>query len=82
MKAVVSPEHQEYASKVRSVLATYKKAEDLVNIGAYVEGSNPRIDYALKYIDKVNAFLRQGIHESVTFHEAAAELKRIFQEDQ
>lgn len=82
MKAVVSPEHQEYASKVRSVLATYKKAEDLVNIGAYVEGSNPRIDYALKYIDKVNAFLRQGIYESVTFHEAAAELKRIFQEDQ
>lgn len=82
MKDVVSPEHLDYASKVRSVLATYKKAEDLVNIGAYVEDSNPSIDHALKYIDKVNSFVRQGIYESVTFDASVADLRRIFEEDQ
>ncbi len=81
MKDVVSETHLDCASKVRSILATYKRAEDLVNIGAYVEGSNPRIDHALKYIDKVNAFLQQGIYEAVTFDEAVAELQRIFEED-
>ncbi len=81
MKDVVSETHLDCASKVRSILATYKRAEDLVNIGAYVECSNPLIDHALKYIDKVNAFLQQGIYEAVTFDEAVAELQRIFEED-
>jgi flagellum-specific ATP synthase len=82
MKDVVSQAHLDYASKVRSILATYRKAEDLVNIGAYVEGSNPSIDHALKYIDKVNSFLRQGIEEVVTFDQAVAELRHIFEETQ
>ena len=41
--------------------------EDLVNIGAYVAGSNPRVDHALARIDQVRAFLRQGIHERSDF---------------
>jgi len=71
MPDVVPASHNAAASKVRDVLATYKDAEDLVNIGAYVAGSNPRVDHALARIDQVRAFLRQGIHERSDF--AAAE---------
>ncbi len=66
MPDVVPPAHNAAASTVRDILATYKDAEDLVNIGAYVAGSNPRVDHALARIDQVRAFLRQGIHERST----------------
>ena len=55
---------------MRDVLATYREAEDLVNIGAYVAGSNPRVDHALARIDQVRPFLRQGIYERSTFDDA------------
>jgi len=58
---VVSEEHQRLAREVRRVLATYRDAEDLVNIGAYVGGSNPEIDRALKLMPKVRLFLQQGL---------------------
>ncbi len=78
----VSSESQIAASlKLRSVLATYKKAEDLINIGAYVKGSNAQIDEALGYVDKVNAFLRQGIGESFTMEETVESLRGIFADD-
>ncbi len=80
MKDVVPPKHLEHANKVRSILATYRRAEDLVNIGAYVEGSNPTIDYALNHIEKVNLFLRQGVGQAITLDSAVAQLEQIFQE--
>jgi flagellum-specific ATP synthase len=67
MPDVVPASHNAAASTVRDILATYKDAEDLVNIGAYVAGSNPRVDHALARIDQVRAFLRQGIHERSDF---------------
>jgi flagellum-specific ATP synthase len=70
MPDVVSSAQLASASAVRDVLATYKDAEDLINIGAYVPGSNPRVDHALARIDAVRAFLRQGIYDSSTFAEA------------
>ncbi len=81
MKSVVSTEHLKYAHKVRNVLATFRKAEDLVNIGAYVQGSNPKIDYALKHIDRVNLFLKQGVDETITYEAAIAQLEQIFQQN-
>ena len=50
-------EHKQAAGKLKNVLATYNEAEDLINIGAYKNGSNPNIDYAIEKIDAVNAFL-------------------------
>ncbi|HEV3087276.1 MAG TPA: flagellar protein export ATPase FliI [Candidatus Elarobacter sp.] len=70
MPDVVPPSHLAGASTVRDILSTHRDAEDLVNIGAYVAGSNPRVDHALARIDQVRAFLRQGIYEASTFDDA------------
>jgi len=79
MPDVASPEHKEAAAMLRDILATYKSAEDLINIGAYVDGSNPKIDRAKAHIDAVNAFLRQGIHEEAPYAEAIEALRGLFQ---
>ena len=66
MRDIISPEHQRSSAKIREILATHKQAEDLINIGAYASGSNPRIDYAISRIDAVNSFLCQGMDERDT----------------
>lgn len=58
---VVDPEHQQAAKLLLEHLAVYRDAEDLINIGAYVEGSNPKIDLAIEKIDEITAFLKQDI---------------------
>lgn len=78
MVEITDEDHRQAASKLREVLATYSEAEDLINIGAYKQGSNPKLDYALEKIDAVNSFLRQGIYERSTFEDAVAQLKSIF----
>jgi flagellum-specific ATP synthase len=70
MPDVVPPSHLAAASTIRDILATYREAEDLVNIGAYVAGSNQRVDHALARIDQVRAFLRQGIYDRSRFDDA------------
>ncbi len=80
MPDVVEKHHLSTAQEVRTILSTYRKAEDLINIGAYVEGSNPNIDNALKYIHKVNLFLKQGVDESVLFDSAVSQMAAIFSE--
>ncbi|MDY0191570.1 MAG: FliI/YscN family ATPase [Desulfuromonas sp.] len=66
MRDIVEPEDIKNAGKIREIIATYKEAEDLINIGAYVSGSNPKIDYAISRIDAVNQFLCQGMDERDT----------------
>jgi len=66
------------AARLRRLLAAYRKAEDLINIGAYVKGSNPQIDYAIKKIGEVQTFLRQGVDEEVPFAECLAGLRSLF----
>ncbi|MGE5578695.1 MAG: flagellar protein export ATPase FliI [Bacillota bacterium] len=78
MSAVASKEQIEAAQKMRNVLATYRKAEDLINIGAYVQGSNPRIDESLSYIERVNGFLRQSVSEKFTYAETVSRLQAVF----
>ena len=77
MRDIVAPEHQQAAGRLREILAVYREAEDLINIGAYAAGSNPQIDHALSRIDAVNAFLRQGMGEAVDFATAAAQLQGV-----
>ena len=72
MPDVVDPLHFNAASAVRDILATYRDAEDLINIGAYVAGSNPRVDLALARIEPIRTFLRQGIYEQSTLGDARA----------
>ncbi|MFH1625485.1 MAG: flagellum-specific ATP synthase FliI, partial [Pseudomonadota bacterium] len=77
---IVTPEHRKFANKLVSTLATYSKAEDLINIGAYVSGSNQHIDYAIKRIDRINGYLRQGIDEKVEFGRSVLQLEELFRE--
>jgi len=65
------------AGKIREWLATYRKAEDMLNIGAYAKGSNPKIDLALKKIDAVNSFLIQRSDERVALEHAFAGVEEI-----
>ncbi len=70
MTDIVTPEHRKCAMKVKAVLAVYKKAYDLVSIGAYKEGSDPKVDHAVKVIDRVNNFLNQDISEGVNYDDS------------
>nr|WP_330389854.1 flagellar protein export ATPase FliI [Lachnospira pectinoschiza] len=78
MSQIASPEHKKMAGRLKTVMATYNEAEDLINIGAYRSGSNKNIDYAVYKIDKVNAFLCQQTDEKFSFDEELALLADIF----
>ena len=69
MVEIVSEEHQQIASRLRDILSVYEKNADLVSIGAYKAGSNPKLDYALQKIDEINAYLTQGINEAFSYDE-------------
>lgn len=69
MIEVTSENHQALAARIRRILATYRDAEDLVNIGAYVAGSNPEIDTALRLMPKIREFLQQGLFETSPYAE-------------
>ncbi len=75
---VVSKEHLELIGKVREVLANYKKNELLVRIGEYKPGSDKNADYALKFIDKVNRFLKQRVDEKCSLEETLQQLNVLF----
>ncbi|MHC1782831.1 MAG: FliI/YscN family ATPase [Anaerolineaceae bacterium] len=60
MPTITSREHRDWAAKARRLLATYEKARDLINIGAYVSGSDPEIDEAIAFMPQLNSFLLQG----------------------
>ncbi|MEW6281536.1 MAG: FliI/YscN family ATPase, partial [Candidatus Eremiobacterota bacterium] len=70
-------EHQAAAMKLRGVLATYAEQEDLINIGAYQRGSNPKVDYAIAMIDEVRKFLSQGIYEPAVFQDTTRRLLEL-----
>jgi flagellum-specific ATP synthase len=74
---ITTPEHLDFARRLLSIIDTYRKAEDLINIGAYVSGSNPKIDYAISMIDKVNQFLQQPIEEKIEFDETLKRMKQL-----
>ena len=60
MKDVVRPVHWQTAMELKAMMAAYNEAEDLINIGAYAQGSNPQIDRALRYVDPIVEYLQQG----------------------
>ena len=75
---VVDDEQRNMANKIQNILATYKKAEDLINIGAYVKGSNHDIDYAVSMIDQVSDFLKQNIHEKIDIAKTRKQMHNLF----
>ena len=79
MSAIVDDEHKAASGKLKNVLATYAEAEDLINIGAYKQGSNKNIDYAISKIEAVNEFLRQRTDEKFMFDEEVQLLEQLFE---
>lgn len=79
MTAITDERHIQTANKLKDVLATYKEAEDLINIGVYVKGTNKKIDYAVEKIEQVNSFLKQGTHEKFEYNEVIDMLLEIFE---
>jgi flagellum-specific ATP synthase len=80
MDDIVAPEHKRWSGLLKETLAVYRKAEDLINIGAYVTGSNPKIDFAMQMIDRINAYLRQDIETRISLEESIAQLDALFGE--
>jgi flagellum-specific ATP synthase len=80
MTDLVPAAYAEKAGKIRDLISTYQKAEDMINIGAYVKGSNPKIDLALKKIDVIHAFLKQHFDERVSVESAMSRAIEITQD--
>jgi flagellar biosynthesis/type III secretory pathway ATPase len=64
MEFVADKEHRQAAAHVREILATYEQNRDLIALGAYKSGSDPRIDRAIAKHEGITTFLRQGLHET------------------
>jgi flagellum-specific ATP synthase len=67
MPDIIDEKHKEYAARFIDILATYKKYEDMIVLGAYKNGTNPKVDSAIKMIDNLKSYLRQGINEKRDF---------------
>ena len=79
MGDVTTKEHKEAAGNIRNLLAVHRKNEDLINIGAYVKGSDPLCDKAIALIDNINSFLKQTTDEKVEYQETVNKLLELNQ---
>lgn len=79
MPAVVDDDHVIIARKIKELLAVYKEAEDLIVIGAYVSGTDARIDEAIRKVESIKSFLTQGTHEHFTFEETVEKMKVLLE---
>ncbi len=76
--SIIDREHLKVIGQLREVLANYKKIELLLRIGEYKSGSDKAADFAIKYIDIVNEFLKQKVDEKSTFEQTVSQLKNLF----
>jgi len=77
MPDIVSKEHRAAAGKIRSILETYRGAEDMINIGAYKKGASAAIDAAIDSYPDVLNFLKQGVEEKFAFEDTISILTKI-----
>ena len=79
MTDIVPMEDRRTAGRIRDIMSVYEKSADLVSIGAYKAGTNPKLDYALSKIDAIDNFLKQGVDEAFFYEETMREMARILQ---
>jgi flagellum-specific ATP synthase len=77
MGDVTNEEHKQAAGAIRNLLAVYTKNEDLINIGAYVAGSDPVCDRAIALMDNINGFLKQSTKEKFDFESTVNDLIQL-----
>lgn len=78
MSDVASAEQIEAAHRFLEIISLYRRSEDLINIGAYAKGSNPKIDNAIAMIDQLNGYLRQQVEQQVPYKDSVAQLLALF----
>jgi flagellum-specific ATP synthase len=79
MPDIVDAKHRELAGRFIETMAAYKKVEDMINLGAYKEGANPKVDFAVRMIDKLRTYLRQDMNERRDFAESLQGLYLLFE---
>jgi flagellum-specific ATP synthase len=79
MPDIVDAKHKDLASRFMDTMAAYKRVEDMINLGAYKEGSNPKVDYAIKMIERLRGYLRQGMNERRDFADSLQGLYFLFE---
>ncbi len=77
MRSVIDANHLAWSSQIKEWIATFAQIEELISIGAYVRGSNPKIDQAVAVNDKIMEFLRQGVDEVSDLQETLARMYSI-----
>lgn len=77
MDDIIDPTHRRDAKTFKKILAIHRNAADLINIGAYVKGSNSGIDQAIRMIDGLNRYLQQEIDETVDLEASIAQLREV-----
>lgn len=77
MDSLVSTEHREAAQTLRAHLALYESKRDLITLGVYKHGSEPKLDHVLTRLDAIEAFLRQRPTDESDFNETLATLARV-----
>lgn len=79
MSAIASPEHKQAAGKLRTIMSMYRENKDLIDVGMYQPGSNPKLDTAIEMMPKVNAFLQQRTSDSVTMEGTIGQLVEMME---
>lgn len=77
MKDIIPPQQYDKAGYIKNVMAVYRKAKDLIDIGAYKSGASAEIDEAIKLNPTINGFLRQNVDEAATYEEVKDALYAI-----
>ncbi len=80
MPHIIDEKHKIQASKFVEVLSTYKKFEDMINLGAYKKGANPKVDYAIQVIEKLKKYLKQDMNELIDYADSVQGLYFAFDE--
>ncbi len=81
MSEIVTDEHKKNSGLVKSIIATYQDAEDLINVGAYAKGSSAEIDDAILKYPRVKTFLSQTTESNVAFRETQRMLSEIVKDE-
>ncbi|HHZ16601.1 MAG TPA: flagellar protein export ATPase FliI [Clostridia bacterium] len=77
MLNIVDEAHVNAAHKIKEIIAVYQDAKDLIDIGAYQKGNNPKIDLAIEYIEQINNFLKQDVQEYWQYSQTIDKMKEI-----
>ena len=80
MVNITDVDHLQAASKIKELMAIYTEAKDLIDVGAYQKGNNPKIDLAIKFIDKINEFLKQSVNDYCPYEQIESLLKELYHE--